>query len=938
MRERDNNFYMDFEDNGFGGYTYDDIANIVSSAPAVPAGMELMEQGYGEDGSPIYILVPEGAAGNAVYTPPPEVQAPSRYNISSPEVREQVFAEQEAARQAEAIRVAQEAEQQRQAQLAIQAEERRRIEAENAWYEQQARAQAEQQRQAQLAQEQASAQAEQQAQQEAARQAEIQQRTAAQDNLTKQILGQGKSSKWTGQGFGSAEANAADMAKILAGIGITDINQFGKFTETGLNESVYPDGKGGFVDLRGKPVDPKLVQANEFQGESGSFTDYSAPVGTQEVFGNKVTKQAVPNTYSERQTGNFFGGTFEGKGNTGYGVQFDSQGNPIFYTQGASSNDLVNLFKDNPLLGAIAQVGAAYFGGPAGSAALAAAMGKDPVDILKSTALSYLGNAAGSAVSGMEGITDVLGKTGTEIASNAAKQFVGSGGNIDPVQALLSSGLNAGINTVATDLGMGDLTPAQQKMVSSGISGLIAGQTPEQIAMNVAMAAATAKPDSTLKSSLGPGNEQDFIDNLIPGYFQPGGAGYAEPAALPSPDEDFVPTMPAPEEITVQPEPANIEEFIKSLEPYVAPAPEPIPQPAPEPTPEPTPTPAPTPEPVQPEPTPEPQPVPDIVEQLINSGMPSPDEDFVPTLPEPTPESVAPEPTPEQFDQDNQDAIDRYIRELIPEPVALPSPDEDFMPTYPAEEIPELVMKGERPMPSPDEDFMPTYPEETIPELVMTGERPKEEVTVQQEPANLEEFLKLLEPYKTPAEEIPELVMTGNKDKTQEHVFDPTFGGTLPLDNLPYLPTDDDFVPTNEIEVPETPTTPVATPKVSTPKVPTPAKTTPTPTASSPSAPYIYQQPVNQNIIPELAKVFYFGKNFGGQQQQLSPEGELLTTPYNQLSVTQAGAEPIPQPISVAQDAKGGENDISALLQQIMSSGDPNMTQEELMQLIQSRG
>lgn len=262
---------------------------------------------------------------------------------------------------------------------------------------------------------------------------------------------------------------------------------------------------------------------------------------------------------------------------------------------------------------------------------------------------------------------------------------------------------------------------------------------------------------------------------------------------------------------------------------------------------------------------------------------------------------------------------------------------------------------------------MPTYPEENIPELVITGERPTEEMTVQQEPDNLEEFLKSLEPYISPAEKLeelvikserpmpspdedfmptpianeeklPELVMTGNRDKTQEHVFDPTFGGALPLDNLPYLPTDDDFVPTNEIEVPETPTTPVATPKVPAPKVPTPAKTTPTPAASSPSTPYFYQQPVNQNIIPELAKVFYFGKNFGGQQQQLSPEGELLTTPYHELSVTQAGAEPMPQPISVAQDAKGGENDISALLQQIMSSGDPNMTQEELMQLIQSRG
>ena len=304
---------------------------------------------------------------------------------------------------------------------------------------------------------------------------------------------------------------------------------------------------------------------------------------------------------------------------------------------------------------------------------------------------------------------------------------------------------------------------------------------------------------------------------------------------------------------------------------------------------------------------------------------------------------------------------------------------------------------GELPLPTP---------EKNLEKLEIIGNRPKEEMTVQQEPANLEEFLKSLEPYKAPAGKLEELVIAGNRDtlgrgmsddiarnledaggneliitgnsepkylptdddfmptpikdegrleivtnrepkylatdddfmptpitdegvmeivtnrdKTQEHVFDPTFGGTLPLPAEP---------------VASTPS--VGAPKGPTPKAPAPSKTAPVPTASAPSMPFIYQEPVNQNIIPELAKVFYFGKNFGGQQQQLSPEGELLTTPYNQLSVTQAGAEPIPQPISVAQDAKGGENDISALLQQIMSSGDPNMTQEELMQLIQSRG
>ena len=63
-----------------------------------------------------------------------------------------------------------------------------------------------------------------------------------------------------------------------------------------------------------------------------------------------------------------------------------------------------------------------------------------------------------------------------------------------------------------------------------------------------------------------------------------------------------------------------------------------------------------------------------------------------------------------------------------------------------------------------------------------------------------------------------------------------------------------------------------------------------------------------------------------------------MMAPYQELSVTKAGAETPVQAMPVAQEEKGGENDISALLQQIFSSSDNNMTQDELMQIIQSRG
>jgi hypothetical protein len=167
---------------------------------------------------------------------------------------------------------------------------------------------------------------------------------------------------------------------------------------------------------------------------------------------NKLTGEQLHSGYGERTGGNLWSGSYEGKGNTGFGVQFDAKGNPVFYTQGASSNDLVNMLGDNKLLNAAAQIGAAYFGGPAGSAALNAAMGKDIGDITKAAALSYLGGQTAGAVSGMEGIQDILGKVGTDVASKAASSFVTNEGKFDLEKFLLSQGLNYGKNALTSSL------------------------------------------------------------------------------------------------------------------------------------------------------------------------------------------------------------------------------------------------------------------------------------------------------------------------------------------------------------------------------------------------------------------------------------------------------------------------------------------------------
>ena len=206
---------------------------------------------------------------------------------------------------------------------------------------------------------------------------------SAADKLLGQILAQGTTSYWTGEGYGSVAANAENMTKLLTDIGITDISQFGVlpvyadvqeigktyngqrvFTSTDENTGqpfsyiVKPSGQ---YDQDGNetstivevPSGAKLeTMYGLYDGGEGYTTVDASKLKTvdgklvadtgQTTYGNKVTGQAVPNTYSERQTGNAWGGTFLGDGNTGYRVKFDAKGNPIFYTTYASSSDIAD--------------------------------------------------------------------------------------------------------------------------------------------------------------------------------------------------------------------------------------------------------------------------------------------------------------------------------------------------------------------------------------------------------------------------------------------------------------------------------------------------------------------------------------------------------------------------------------------------------------------
>jgi lysophospholipase L1-like esterase len=211
--------------------------------------------------------------------------------------------------------------------------------------------------------------------------------TGAAANIANQILAQGTTSLWAGEGFGSAQKNAYDMGVMLAGQGLTNINQFGKVTKE------VPD-----YDPDGNQIGTKVI--------------------TQ--FINKTTGQPINTYYDKAETvgPDIWGGTFAGKDSTAYGVQFDPAGNPVFYSQsGGDSSDAGDWM---PIIQfALAASGA---GGALGSSLLGAGAG--------AVASNALGNAIlGGLTTGIAG-GDVLKGTLLGGASGALSGYL-QGGPID---------------------------------------------------------------------------------------------------------------------------------------------------------------------------------------------------------------------------------------------------------------------------------------------------------------------------------------------------------------------------------------------------------------------------------------------------------------------------------------------------------------------------
>lgn len=81
--------------------------------------------------------------------------------------------------------------------------------------------------------------------------------------------------------------------------------------------------------------------------------------------------------------------------------------------------------------------------------------------------------------------------------------------------------------------------------------------------------------------------------------------------------------------------------------------------------------------------------------------------------------------------------------------------------------------------------------------------------------------------------------------------------------------------------------------------------------------------------IPQLANVFYYGKDFESKKQKLDKEGKLIDEEYEPLSVTDFGPELKDQLEDIAEGGKTKDNNVLSLLEQILGKGNGDAASED---------
>ena len=327
-------------------------------------------------------------------------------------------------------------------------------------------------------------------------------------NLTKQIIGQGTTDKWSGVGFGTPVENAKHMASTLMTAGIDDIKDFGKVKKTysidlGVapeyrfdGDNAVPTGRYVFTDdadgsqqfFDAKDVTFRDAYDPEYGMQKAAWATVQLPM--QEFYGNKKTQQPITQDY-DQASGNVFSGTYTGEGRTNFGVQFGPDGTPYFYTR--FGGDTSNAGDIMPLVTAALTIFA-----PGVGTAIGAALGAT------GTAATILG---GAIVSGI-----MAEASGGDFVDGAIKGAVGAG-----VAATVAPGIASAVSDAMGDsafrnLATTALTGAATSVVTAAMNGQEdLGAAALNGALNGAASAAGQDVGAAVKYDTNPFSQQTEI-------------------------------------------------------------------------------------------------------------------------------------------------------------------------------------------------------------------------------------------------------------------------------------------------------------------------------------------------------------------------------------------------------------------------------------------
>ncbi len=287
------------------------------------------------------------------------------------------------------------------------------------------------------------------------------------DFLYQQIAAQKMAGLGSWSGGLDPETSMRSMAMDLEKSGITSLGQLGwsdRAERLGWTSGARQVSSGSIDDL----------------GYWDPGIDENHPVYGRFVPGiiNKDTGKLLHSAYGERTMGNTWSGSYAGKGNTGFDINFDAEGNPVFGTHGASSVQSKDWMPAAFLLAAAGGVGAsALFGGAGAAGAAGAGAVATPVTgwgagAAAATELGALGGASGGAAALGAGELLTGGSALEQLAlGGAAADTVGTGTAFELANAGASAMTDLGTAGAASGDVLGDFIAslgAQEPFVQGG--------------------------------------------------------------------------------------------------------------------------------------------------------------------------------------------------------------------------------------------------------------------------------------------------------------------------------------------------------------------------------------------------------------------------------------------------------------------------------------